>query len=55
MAVELLRGEPYDKSVDFWALGVIVYEMMIGAPPFEGDTPHEVEDKTISVVFQLLC
>eukprot|EP00951_Prasinocladus_malaysianus_P008711 scaffold63350_cov42-Prasinocladus_malaysianus.AAC.1 len=25
----------YDQSVDVWALGILVYEMMIGAPPFE--------------------
>jgi atypical protein kinase C iota type len=31
---EMLRGENYDFSVDWWALGVICFEMMTGRPPF---------------------
>lgn len=34
--VEIIQSQPYGTSVDFWALGVLMYEMMVGKPPFEG-------------------
>jgi serine/threonine protein kinase len=36
LRVEIIQGLPYDSSVDFWALGVLIYEMMVGKPPFDG-------------------
>ncbi len=35
IAPEMLRGESYDYSVDWWALGVLLYEMMAGKSPFD--------------------
>ncbi|MEM9599140.1 MAG: protein kinase, partial [Acidobacteriota bacterium] len=37
MAPEQLRGEPVDERSDQWALGALVYEMLVGEPPFTGD------------------
>ena len=34
IAPEILRGEDYGFSVDFWALGVLMFEMMAGRSPF---------------------
>jgi serine/threonine protein kinase len=34
MAPEVLRREVYTKAVDWWALGVLMYEMLTGLPPF---------------------
>lgn len=31
-----------NKSIDWWSLGVIAYELMIGVRPFSGDTIDEV-------------
>ena len=31
---EILNNEPYTKSVDWWQLGVLIYEMIMGVPPF---------------------
>lgn len=34
---EVLRGDSYDRSVDIWALGVLLYELVSGATPFEDE------------------
>ena len=35
MAPELLQEQPYDHTADLWALGVILYELYVGRPPFD--------------------
>lgn len=34
MAPELVQEQPYDHSADLWSLGVILYELVVGQPPF---------------------
>ena len=38
IAPEVLLKQPYDKRVDFWSFGAIMYEMLFGAPPFMAST-----------------
>ncbi|XP_065183412.1 protein kinase C-like [Sycon ciliatum] len=44
IAPEILEEKDYGFSVDWWALGVLMYEMMAGQPPFEADTEDELFD-----------
>ncbi|CAI5742920.1 unnamed protein product [Hyaloperonospora brassicae] len=38
LAPEIILGAPHGPPVDYWALGIILYEMMVGFPPFNDDT-----------------
>ncbi|KAL7621458.1 serine/threonine-protein kinase dbf2 [Parahypoxylon ruwenzoriense] len=41
MAPEVLRGEEYDYTVDYWSLGCMLFEALTGFPPFAGSTADE--------------
>ena len=34
MAPELVQEQPYNHAADLWSLGVILYELFVGQPPF---------------------
>ncbi|RXN35697.1 cAMP-dependent kinase catalytic subunit alpha [Labeo rohita] len=38
----------YNKAVDWWALGVLMYEMAAGYPPFFADQPIQIYEKIVS-------
>lgn len=42
LAPELLLGTGHGLEVDWWSLGVILYEFVHGVPPFAADTPEEI-------------
>ncbi|KFA77357.1 hypothetical protein S40288_04335 [Stachybotrys chartarum IBT 40288] len=41
MAPEVLRGEEYDFTVDYWSLGCMLFEALTGFPPFAGASADE--------------
>ncbi|KAJ3410671.1 Serine/threonine-protein kinase [Chytridiales sp. JEL 0842] len=54
MAPEILRGDRYDAKADLWSLGAILYEMLVGRPPFKAQNHVELLrriDRTDTVKF----
>ena len=47
-APEIIQNMPYNKEVDVWSLGVILYYMFTGCYPFMGKEEDEIEDKIIN-------
>lgn len=47
MAPEVIKGEDYDFSVDWWSLGCVAYDMLTGGPPFTGHTNEKIMDKVV--------
>ncbi|CAH6722086.1 protein kinase C-like 1 [[Candida] jaroonii] len=42
MAPEIISGKQYDRSVDWWAFGVLLFQMLLCQSPFKGDDQDEV-------------
>ncbi|KAF1960601.1 kinase-like protein [Byssothecium circinans] len=48
LAPELLTGTGYTKTVDWWTLGVLLYEMLTGLPPFYDENTNDMYRKILT-------
>ncbi|XP_021752603.1 phosphoenolpyruvate carboxylase kinase 1-like [Chenopodium quinoa] len=47
VAPEILEGNGYDEKVDVWSVGVVLYVILAGIPPFYGERVEEVFEKVL--------
>lgn len=47
LAPEIIENKGYGKSADYWALGVLLYEMIVGHPPFHAETSMGTYEKIL--------
>ena len=48
---EMITHRRYDEAVDYWTVGVLCYEFLVGRPPFECKTKAETYKKICNVEF----
>ncbi|XP_066568902.1 serine/threonine-protein kinase N2 [Amia ocellicauda] len=48
LAPEVLTDNTYTRAVDWWGMGVLIYEMLVGESPFPGDDEEEVFDSIVN-------
>ena len=53
MAPEILQRTGHGKSVDWWSLGILMYDMLTGAPPFCAENRKRTIDKILNAKLQL--
>ena len=48
LAPEIIQSKGHNKGVDWWAVGILIYEMLAGYPPFFDDTPFGIYQKILA-------
>lgn len=48
MAPEILKNQGHGKPVDWWTLGILIYEMNAGIDPFTDDDPMHIYQNILS-------
>lgn len=48
MAPQILSGMKYDEQVDWWSIGVILYVLLCGYPPFESQNEVDLKKEIMS-------
>ena len=44
---EMVEGHSHDKNVDVWCLGILLYEFLVGNPPFESPDQHSTYKRIV--------
>ncbi|KAF4092096.1 hypothetical protein AMELA_G00016940 [Ameiurus melas] len=52
MAPEIIQNQGHDFGADFWSLGVLVYELLVGSPPFSSSEPQSIYAKILDGVIK---
>lgn len=52
LAPEIIQSNGHDKNVDWWALGILIFEFLAGYPPFYDENPWEIYKKIIEGYFE---
>ncbi|TYG66035.1 hypothetical protein ES288_D06G235400v1 [Gossypium darwinii] len=53
MSPEIVLGKGHDKAADWWSVGILLYEMLTGKPPFSGGNRQKIQDKIIKEKIKL--
>eukprot|EP01084_Bolivina_argentea_P200767 343272_1 len=53
LAPEIIQSKGHGKGVDWWALGILIYEMLAGYPPFYDEQPVGIYQKILSGRFEM--
>lgn len=53
MCPEMLLEQPYTAAADWWSLGVLLFELCAGHPPFEGNNKKRISDKILKTKLTL--
>lgn len=48
LAPEIIQNRGHNKGVDFWALGILIYEMLVGQPPFYASDAYAIYEKILN-------
>eukprot|EP01136_Pigoraptor_vietnamica_P001844 Opistho-1_new@29007 len=48
LAPEIIQSKGHGKAVDWWALGILIFEMLAGYPPFFDDNPFGIYEKILA-------
>lgn len=52
MAPEIIKNQGHDFAVDFWSLGVLIFELLVGSPPFSSSEPQKIYAKILDGVLK---
>ncbi|MCI4395751.1 hypothetical protein PGIGA_G00195560 [Pangasianodon gigas] len=52
MAPEIIQNQGHDFAADFWSLGVLIYELLVGSPPFSSSEPQSIYSKILDGVIK---
>jgi hypothetical protein len=52
LAPEIIQSDGHGKAADWWACGVLCYEMLVGYPPFFDETPYGIYEKILRCQIQ---
>ncbi|MEQ2211743.1 hypothetical protein XENOCAPTIV_014365 [Xenoophorus captivus] len=55
IAPEVILRQGYGKPVDWWAMGIILYEFLVGCVPFFGDTPEQLFGQVVNARSERYC